>query len=55
VEFEFMLVLLVFGKLIRRKLSKGIKVVRTILVDTLVNIEMLSILLFNKGMLAVRT
>jgi len=54
VEFEFMFVLLVFSKIFRRQLPKGIQIEGTVLVDTLVDVEMLTILLFDKGMPTVR-
>lgn len=52
-EFEFMLVFSVFSEIFRRQLSKRIQVEGTVLVNTLVNDEMLTVLLWSKGMPAV--
>jgi len=54
VEFEFMFILLVFCKIFRRQSPKGIQVEGTVLVYTLVDVEMFTILLFDKGMTTIR-
>jgi hypothetical protein len=55
VKLELMLILLVFGPILGRQPGEGIQVIRTVFVDTFVDIEMLAVFLLNKGMTTVGT
>ncbi len=50
VELEFILILLIFREVFRRKLPECVKVERAVFVDTLVDIEMFAVLLLDKYM-----
>jgi len=54
VELEFVLVFLVFLKVLRGKVFEGLKIKRALFINTLVNVKVFALLLLHKDSAAIR-